>query len=143
MNQSRKKEPKKEYDRFRELTDRLRKDHTLPDPEMEELLQMEDESSLEYLYENARQVREQYYGKKVFLRGLIEFTNYCRNNCYYCGIRRDNHKIERYRLDKTQIYACAKEGYGLGFRTFVLQGGEDAFYTKEKLGEIISYPAVV
>lgn len=139
MNQSRKKEPKKQYDRFRELTDRLRKDHTLPDPEMEELLQMEDESSLEYLYENARQVREQYYGKKVFLRGLIEFTNYCRNNCYYCGIRRDNHKIERYRLDKTQIYACAKEGYGLGFRTFVLQGGEDAFYTKEKLGEIISY----
>lgn len=139
MDQYREKGQTKKYDRIRQLTDCLRKDRTLPDQEMKELLQVEDKNSLEYLYENARQVRELYYGKKVFLRGLIEFTNNCRNNCYYCGIRRDNHKIERYRLSETQIYSCAEEGYALGFRTFVLQGGEDAFYTKEKLGEMISY----
>lgn len=75
--------------------------------------------------------------KKVYARGLIEFTNYCRNNCYYCGIRCENRKAERYRLSENAIYSCAAEGYALGFRTFVLQGGEDIFFTKEKLGSII------
>lgn len=119
--------------------DRLRQSQTLPDAELGALLATEDRMVLEYLYRNAREVRELYYGKKVYIRGLIEFTNYCRNNCYYCGIRRDNRNAQRYRLSDADIYACADEGYGLGFRTFVLQGGEDGYYTKEKLGGIIRH----
>lgn len=126
-------------DRMRKLTDQLRTEQMLSDEEWRELLAAEDGDGLSYLYQNARQVREQYYGKKVYVRGLIEFTNYCRNNCYYCGIRRGNRNLQRYRLSPGQIYACAQEGYALGLRTFVLQGGEDVFYTKEKLGGIICH----
>ena len=68
---------------------------------------------------------EIYYGKKVFTRGLIEYTNYCKNDCYYCGIRRSNRNASRYRLTKEEILQCCENGYELGFRTFVLQGGED------------------
>lgn len=127
----------KEYEAIQELAVRLRQEQTLPDAAFRALLQMESEQALEYLYENARQVQEAHYGKKVYARGLIEFTNYCRNNCYYCGIRCENQKAERYRLSENAIYSCAAEGYALGFRTFVLQGGEDIFFTKEKLGSII------
>lgn len=85
----------------------------------------------------ANELRQKYYGDKVYIRGLIEFTNYCRNNCYYCGIRRDNGKALRYRLDKSDILECCDEGYNLGFRTFVLQGGEDMYYTDEKICDIV------
>ncbi len=123
---------------IRRLIHRLRQNHTLSDHELKELLVTEHTEDLEYLYQSARQVCDSFYGKKIYARGLIEFTNYCRNNCYYCGIRRENHKIERYRLSMDDILKCADEGYLLGFRTFVLQGGEDPYYTKEKLGEIVS-----
>lgn len=89
------------------------------------------------LAREARRVREQYYGRKVYTRGLIEFTNYCKNNCHYCGIRRANGHAVRYRLTKDEILECCREGYGLGFRTFVLQGGEDPFYTDKRMVEII------
>lgn len=82
--------------------------------------------------------RRENYGDKVYIRGLIEFTNYCRNNCYYCGIRRDNKKAERYRLTKEEILLCCDEGYRLGFRTFVMQGGEDPYYTDEMICDIVS-----
>lgn len=72
-------------------------------------------------------IRKQIYGKDVYIRGLIELSNYCKNNCLYCGIRRDNHKINRYRLTEQDILLCCDTGYELGFRTFVLQGGEDSF----------------
>ena len=72
--------------------------------------------------------RREYYDDKVYVRGLIEFTNYCRNNCYYCGIRCGNDKADRYRLTPEEILGCCDEGYELGFRTFVLQGGEDMYY---------------
>ncbi|ORU01294.1 Biotin synthase [Anaerovibrio sp. JC8] len=90
-------------------------------------------------------MRERIYGKDVYIRGLIEFTNYCRNNCYYCGIRRGNKIIERYRLSQEGILACCGEGYRLGFRTFVLQGGEDEYYTDDRICQLIgdikaSYP---
>jgi len=85
----------------------------------------------------AREARERYYGSKVYIRGLIEFTNYCRNNCYYCGIRAGNACAERYRLTPEEIAVCADQGYELGFRTFVLQGGEDPWYTDETLAGII------
>lgn len=88
--------------------------------------------------EEAVRLRQHYYGNKVFIRGLIEFTNYCKNNCYYCGIRRGNRNVERYRLEKENILSCCEQGYELGFRTFVLQGGEDLYYTDKRLTEIIS-----
>ena len=86
----------------------------------------------------ADRVRRERYGDEVYIRGLIEFTNYCKNNCYYCGIRRDNKNALRYRLEKEDILECCKEGYSLGFRTFVLQGGEDPYYTDALMCEIVS-----
>jgi len=89
------------------------------------------------LFEAAGACRNKYYGKSVYTRGLIEFTNHCRNNCYYCGLRRDNKKIERYRLTKDEIIACCDKGYDLGFRTFVLQGGEDPYYIDSIFVDIV------
>lgn len=119
------------------LIDQLREKCTLSINGLKHLLEETDQDVLEYLFWNARQVREKHYGKRIYMRGLIEFTNYCRNNCYYCGIRKGNKKLERYRLNADEIYTCAKEGYRLGFRTFVMQGGEDRYFTREKMGEII------
>ena len=89
------------------------------------------------LFAAADDIRKQIYGDKVYIRGLIEFTNYCKNNCYYCGIRSGNKEALRYRLGKDEILSCCKEGYALGFRTFVLQGGEDPFFDDKRLCEII------
>lgn len=94
------------------------------------------------IYERARAkaeaLRDEHYGRRVFLRGLIEFTSYCKNNCYYCGLRRDNKNAERYRLTREQILECADYGASLGFHTFVLQGGEDGHFTDALLCDIVS-----
>ena len=108
----------------------------LPDEELQMLL--ETSCYDEILFRAADDVRQQYYGRDVYLRGLIEFTNYCRNNCFYCGIRCGNRSLNRYRLTKEEILACCTEGYALGYRTFVLQGGEDAFFTDMQICEIVS-----
>lgn len=92
----------------------------------------------EQLYYVADSVRKEIYDNYVYIRGLIEFTNYCKNNCNYCGIRCGNNHIKRYRLTEKEILDCCKEGYGLGFRTFVLQGGEDPFYTDNTICHIVS-----
>lgn len=92
----------------------------------------------QYLYERARVIQNQHYGNQVFIRGLIEFTNYCKNDCYYCGIRRSNRNARRYRLTRDSILNCCRKGYKLGFRTFVLQGGEDGYFTDTVLVEIVS-----
>ena len=92
----------------------------------------------EALFAEADRIRRDNYGDAVYLRGLIEISNYCRNNCYYCGIRAGNTKLQRYRLDKETILSCCRTGYDLGFRTFVLQGGEDPYYTDERLCDIVS-----
>ena len=97
----------------------------------------EDPEAVRKLKEEAVRIREIYYGKKVFTRGLIEYTNYCKNDCYYCGIRKSNTNAKRYRLTEDEIMACCENGYELGFRTFVLQGGEDAYYTDDRMVEII------
>jgi len=82
--------------------------------------------------------RREIYGDEVYIRGLIEFTNYCKNNCFYCGIRNGNKCIQRYRMSPDEIIKACDTGYELGFRTFVLQGGEDPFFTDEKICEIVS-----
>ena len=120
------------------LIDRLESEHDLTDEEMKAVLLCDAPGFDEYISEKARKVREAYYGKDVYLRGLIEISNICRNNCYYCGIRSGNTNCERYRLSKEQILSCCDIGYELGFRTFVMQGGEDPFYTDELIVSIIS-----
>ncbi len=92
----------------------------------------------EPLRAKAEALRDEHYGRRVFLRGLIEFTSYCKNNCYYCGLRRDNRNAERYRLTEAQILECADYGASLGFNTFVLQGGEDGHFTDDMLCGIVS-----
>ena len=88
------------------------------------LLVSMDKEDFDHLCKRACEVREKVYGREVYLRGLIEFSNYCRNDCYYCGIRRSNRLADRYRLSENEIVACSDAGYELGFRTFVLQSGE-------------------
>ena len=119
------------------LTEKLIKNRSLSKDEWIYLIE-NGETQKEYIFKKARQTCDDVYGKTVFIRGLIEFTNYCRNDCLYCGIRRSNENAQRYRLSKDEILECCREGYKLGFRTFVLQGGEDMFYTDDKLCEIIS-----
>lgn len=122
---------------MKDLIQNIREKQNITYEQLKLLLETKDEDVIEMLFSEAREVSESIYGKGVFIRGLIEFTNYCKNDCLYCGIRRSNLKTERYRLDKDMILACCKTGYGLGFRTFVLQGGEDAFFTDEKICEIV------
>lgn len=93
---------------------------------------------LSFIFENACMIRNGIYGKNVFIRGLIEFTNYCKNDCFYCGIRCSNKNAIRYRLSPEDILSCCDTGYGLGFRTFVLQGGEDLYFSDDKMCHIIS-----
>ena len=99
---------------------------------------IDDETATEALGLEADKIRRENYGDEVYVRGLIEFSNFCKNDCYYCGIRKGNHKAERYRLSFDEILSCCEEGFSLGFRTFVLQGGEDPWYTDEKVCHIVS-----
>jgi len=120
------------------LTEKLIRDHTLAREEYARLLEASGDPEVRSrLSREAVRLRKLYYGDKVFTRGLIEFTNYCKNNCYYCGIRCQNPHAKRYRLSREEILDCCENGYGLGFRTFVLQGGEDPFFTDERMTEII------
>lgn len=127
--------------RITQLIDKLAATTTLSDQELLELLHSIRTAGKEtenYLYTKADEVRRRTYGKDIYIRGLIEFTNYCKNDCYYCGIRRSNKCAERYRLTKEQILDCCQAGYELGFRTFVLQGGEDPYFTDERVCDIVS-----
>lgn len=104
--------------------------------ELRELLLSEDEEVDERLRQKAQETAVQRFGKKIYIRGLIEISNYCKNNCYYCGIRRGNTRAVRYRLSKEEILGCCESGYALGFRTFVLQGGEDPVQEIKFLTEV-------
>lgn len=122
---------------MKRLIEKLRAQSCLTESEFLKLLTELDDSGREELYRQAREVRREHYGNAVYIRGLIEFTNYCKNNCYYCGIRSGNRKAHRYRLTHSDILECCRRGYELGFRTFVLQGGEDPYFTDEMLEDII------
>ncbi|WP_316608753.1 [FeFe] hydrogenase H-cluster radical SAM maturase HydE [uncultured Ruminococcus sp.] len=117
------------------LVEKLRRERDLSDSELKELI--ESGAHDEALRQAADEVRRERYGDAVFLRGLIEFTSYCKNNCLYCGLRAGNRNAERYRLSKDEILACCAEGYALGYRTFVLQGGEDPYYTDDMICDIV------
>ncbi len=109
---------------MRQLIDRLKACHELHPAEYRMLLTMPNGPLVDYLYEQARQVAQEHFGKGVFVRGLVELSNVCRNNCLYCGIRRGNGHVARYTLTRDQVMSCCDQGYHLGFRTVVLQGGE-------------------
>ncbi len=119
------------------LVDRLEKNHCLELQEYTALIENYSPEIAEYLRQRAEKVRKSVYGSSVFIRGLIEISNICKNDCYYCGIRRSNKTCRRYRLSEDEILACCSEGYALGFRTFVLQGGEDGFFTDDVVCKII------
>ena len=120
-----------------DIIDKLENQNIVDKEELRMLLETTDSDALEYLRHRAEMVRKKIYGDNIYIRGLIEFTNYCKNDCYYCGIRRSNYYADRYRLSKKDILSCCKAGYELGFRTFVLQGGEDNYYTEERICDII------
>ncbi len=120
------------------LVEKLYGGKNLSDDELMSLISADDDNAETRLAELADKVRRKYYGDKVFLRGLIEISSYCRNDCLYCGLRRSNRSAERYRLTPDEIFDCAENGYALGFRTFVMQGGEDAYFTDDVMCEIIS-----
>lgn len=121
-----------------DLAQKLIRDHNLTKEGFRTLLmQYEDEETSGCLQEEALRIRTEYYGTSVFTRGLIEFTNICKNDCFYCGIRKSNPNVERYRLSEEEILSCCENGYALGYRTFVLQGGEDPWYNDDRMTEIV------
>lgn len=102
------------------------------------LMATEDQEVVGYLFQQSHQLAQRIYGNKIFIRGLIEISNHCKNDCLYCGIRRSRTDVHRYRLSKEDILQCCQQGYSLGFRTFVLQGGEDGWFTDERMCDIVA-----
>lgn len=124
-------------ERIKDLITRLQEEHSLSEAEYAELITGRDKEAAALLARLAEKTRKAVFGDAVYTRGLIEISSICKNNCLYCGIRRSNPQAERYRLTEEEILSCADEGYTLGFRTFVLQGGEDPFFTDEVLCGIV------
>lgn len=128
----------KNYELCLPFVEALLQGESLTKTEWMEVLKGESPEFIAYLRPLAQNLRKKYYGTDVYIRGLIEFTNYCKNDCYYCGIQKSNTHLPRYRLSKEDILHCCSLGYPLGFRTFVLQGGEDGYFTDARLVDIIS-----
>lgn len=122
---------------MKELIDKLYETQELERSELLLILNNFNADMSEYLFDKARFVSKKHFGNSIYTRGLIEFTNFCKNDCYYCGISRSNPNADRYRLSMEEILSCCETGYELGFRTFVLQGGEDGYYSEDKVVEII------
>ena len=120
-----------------ELIKKLNQEHSLLMAEWEQLFENYSEEDVAYATELARKIAVENFGKKIYFRGIIEFTNHCKCDCFYCGIRKSNRECQRYRLDLSDILACCAEGYENGFRTFVLQGGEDVWFHDERMCEIV------
>lgn len=123
---------------MKQWIDRLRQERTLRPEEFRQLLTKCDAETLQTINRQAREVSLLHFGNKIYIRGLIEVSNCCRNNCYYCGIRKGNTNIERYRLTQESILDCCKQGYDAGFRTFVLQGGEDPALQNNRIEMIVA-----
>ena len=128
------------------LINQLNTDHKLEYPEWLQLISSYTEEDREYARSLAQKISIEHFDHDIYFRGIVEFSNYCKNDCFYCGIRKGNRECTRYRLSKEEILSCCENGYSAGFRTFVLQGGEDPFYTDDVMCAIISsihtpYPA--
>lgn len=123
---------------IKDIIDKLSVEHNATRDELLYLVSNINEEEKEYLIEKADEVRKKFYGNKVYMRGLIEFTNYCKMDCKYCGLRRSNKNADRYRLTFDEIMECAKVGNELGYKTIVLQGGEDPYFNDERMVEIVS-----
>ena len=121
-----------------DIVEKLYRTSDLTDEELTALIETDDKDVAELLRRYADETRQKSYGKKVFLRGLIEVSSYCKNDCIYCGIRRSNKDAQRYRLSREEIMSCCENGYELGFRTFVMQGGEDSSFTDDFMCSVIS-----
>ena len=120
------------------VIDKIRERRDLTIEELELILTTDNKASIEYLRHAAREVADSVYGNKIFMRGLVELSSYCKNDCLYCGLRRSNKEAVRYRLTEEEIYECCETGHALGFRTFVLQGGEDAWFNDERMCRIVA-----
>lgn len=123
---------------MKDIIDHLASTRNLTLEQLVGLLASEDSEGIRYLFHLAHQTAQNSYGNKIFFRGLIEITNHCKNDCRYCGIRRSRTGIHRYRLSKEQILQCCQQGYALGFRTFVLQGGEDLWFDDDRMCDIVA-----
>ena len=106
--------------------------------QLAQLLTTDNKDMVQYLYDTAHAIAQQFFGNKIFMRGLIEISNHCKNDCLYCGIRRSQKEVHRYRLSKEEILDCCQQGYDLGFRTYVLQGGEDGWFDDDRLCDIVA-----
>ncbi len=124
-------------EKIRETTEKLISGERLEKAEFAALIRANSPQLREKLAAAADEKRRTFYGSSVYIRGLIEFTNCCKNNCLYCGIRRSQVCAERYRLSEEDILACCDAGHELGFRTFVLQGGEDPYFTPERIEDLV------
>lgn len=120
-----------------QLIDRLEKNRCLTESEWTQIFSTWNADDLNYAMDKAHRIAIGRFGRKIYFRGIVEFTNICRNDCYYCGIRCSNSNVQRYRLDEEDILRCCEDGYNFGFRTFVLQGGEDPYYTKDVMCRIV------
>lgn len=121
----------------RGIAEKLIREHTLSAKEWRLLLEQPNPEVTELLRKSAREAADRVFGRQVYVRGLIEFTNICKKDCYYCGIRKSNACVERYRLTEEEILCCCREGYAAGLRTFVLQGGEDGYFTEERVCNLV------
>lgn len=122
---------------MKELICKLEQNESLEKDEWIQLITEQTPELSAFLFEKARSQAQKYYGNRIYTRGLIEFSNYCKNDCYYCGIRRGNGCVKRYRLSEDNIMDCCATGYKLGFRTFVLQGGEDPWFNDDRMCRIV------
>lgn len=122
----------------KDIVEYIKKEKQITKEQLKILLELTEKADIEYLMKEASKTAKTSFGNNIYIRGLIEFTNYCRNDCYYCGIRNSNHNAKRYRLTNEQILNCCDIGYELGFRTFVLQGGEDTFFNDYKICLLVS-----
>ena len=120
------------------LIEKLNRDHRLTREEWVTVFRDHTEEDSSHARELAREIAVQNFGKRIYFRGIVEYSNFCKNDCYYCGIRCSNKMASRYRLTQEDILACCREGYDQGFRTFVLQGGEDGWFTDERMCGIVS-----
>lgn len=120
------------------VVDQIREQQDITLEQLQMILETSDKTLVDSLAVAAREVATSVYGNKIFLRGLVEISSYCKNDCLYCGLRRSNRNAVRYRLTEDEIYACCANGYRLGFRTFVMQGGEDPWFNDERMCRIVS-----